>query len=114
MSPAKLQLLQEYFKSVEHTFHETLKGQRRPNFVTPLVIGSFCLFVSSILSLLPSALAESIPGLVKSKVLIIRGFSVPLTSLWFWWPVCAALRGRLAHAYRQDDTAGRAGRQDAC
>jgi len=112
MSPAKLQLLQEYFKSVEHTFHETLKGQRRPNFVTPLVIGSFCLFVSSILSLLPSALAESIPGLVKSKVLIIRGFSVPLTSLWFWWPVCAAATlGLLIITIKWDDTRDKANKK---
>lgn len=88
MLPSDKELLKEYFRSVEHLFDETLTRQGRPNWPGIFVVANLTLLLFSIISFLPSSLAQSVPALAKVNELRVLGYSIPLTSLWLWYPAC--------------------------
>jgi hypothetical protein len=75
----------DYFKSIEHSFEETLAGQKQTNLLAPLGMASIFLLVFSVIPLVPLILTHLVPWALKSTSVTIKGVRVPLDSMWIWW-----------------------------
>jgi hypothetical protein len=82
------QVLGEYFKSIEHSLEETLASKERINWMETLEFGSILLFILSVFPAIPSFLTHIVLWAAKSNSFVIKGHSIPLGTLWIWWPTC--------------------------
>lgn len=89
--PQEAAVLGEYFKSIEHSYVETLRGKERRDWPELLAISAFILFIFSVLPLIPFLLTRIIPLLLKSDSVLLFAHHVRITSLWLWWPACSVL-----------------------
>jgi len=85
--------LEDYFRSIEASFRETLESRAKGQFRGYLLFISVLLFIFSIVPLVPLLLARAIPKLYGATVFVYRRYNFPLNSLWFWWLLSAVLFG---------------------
>lgn len=84
-------VLAEYFKSIEHSYIETVRARQRRNWPELLGISAFVLLIFSVLPIIPFALTRVMPLILKSNSAVVFGHQLGISSLWLWWPICSLI-----------------------